>query len=577
MQGSALVGNMLIVLTTSLLVVYLLGRLRLPTVLGFLLTGILIGPGGLRLIENRGSVQLLADVGVVLLVFTTALSFSLKALARLRWTVIGGIVAQVVITVLLAPLLGSLSGLPWTQGIFWGFLLISSSTALVVRVLEDNNEMTTPAGQFSLSITIFQDLAVVALILIVPMLGASGDLSSWAVPLALGRSVALVALILLISAFAVPRILKHVARTRSAEMFTLTVLVLGVGTAWISGWMGLSLALGAYLAGIVISETRYSENAIGQIMPLRDVSSGIFFVSLGMLVEPRLWLQWPLELVGLTVGLILFKFLVMAIIVFFLGLGARTLLISALALAQIGEFSFILAQEGLPQGLLSATTYQVFLSASVLSMAVNPLLIKLVPPLLKRAYAIDRVRERLLKLLPWLSRRAPFAQTAPSAPSRREHVVIVGYGLNGRTIARALALYGTQLCIIELNAETVRVQAERGLDIIYGDACREEIQRRAGVSEARVLVVTVADTTATRCIIAVSDLLNPTLHTVVRTRLVSEVPELLQLGANDVVPEELATSLELVERIMAAYGATEQEIEAQQALIRAEDYALLRE
>ncbi|MCE5240863.1 cation:proton antiporter [bacterium] len=566
----SLLRDLLVVIAASLVVVVVLRRLRVPPVVGFLVSGILIGPGGLKLVGDREAVEMLAEVGVALLLFTIGLKFSLREMLRLRHWVFGAGLLQVVLTI--GATLGAcrLFGLPPRLGVFVGFVVALSSTAIVLKLQEERGESDTPSGRLCLSVLIFQDLAVVPLLLLVPMLETG--LADWAgALLGLLRSLALVALLLVVARLLIPLVLETVVRVRSPEVFVLTIIALAMGTAYVSAQAGLSLALGAFLAGIVISETDYSHHVIAQIMPVRDALSSLFFISIGMLVSPSAWLGAAGTLAVLIPGLVVLKALVVVLVGLCFGLGLRNGLLAGLALAQVGEFSFVLLRAAGP-GLLDETTGQLLLSSSVATMLLTPLLMALAPA---AAVRLQAAAHRLVSLPPPSSRQDEAAGEGP--PPLSDHVVIVGYGVNGRNVARVLARLETPFVVVELNPYTAREVTEAGTPLVYGDACQEPLLRQAGVERARVLVVAVADPLAVRCITAIARGLHPTLRIIVRTRFVAEVEELTRLGADEVVPEEFETSLELVGRVMAAYGAPAWRVERAQAALRRQGYLALRD
>jgi CPA2 family monovalent cation:H+ antiporter-2 len=561
----------MVVLAVSLAVVCLLRRLRVPPVVGFLLAGAVVGPGGLGLAHDREGIGALAEIGVVLLLFTIGLKFSLQEIARLKVWVFGAGTAQVMLTLGAVMLLARWLGLPTATGVFFGFLVALSSTAIVLKLQEQAGESGTPYGRLSLSILILQDIAVVPLLLLVPMLGQPD--SDWLkVVLGLGRSLLIVAAILLATAVVLPRLIEAVVRTRSPEIFTLTIILIALGTAMVAGQAGLSLALGAFLAGVVLGGTPYSHHVTAQIMPLRDAFSSLFFVSIGMLVEPRLWVQEPFRTFGLMLGIVLLKALVVTAVGMFFRAGGRASVAAGLSLAQVGEFSFVLAQAGMTHQLLDQETYQTFLSISVLTMAVTPLLVALGRRLSRRSSALDRVQSRLRGVLTGSTGAPPEEEE-----ELRDHVVLVGYGVNGRQVAQAMDRLGVACVVLELNPATAEELRTQGRRVIYGDACQESLLHQASLETARAMVVSIADPVATRCITAIARSVNPRLDIIVRTRFVAEVETLKKQGANVVVPEEFETALRLVGLVMEAYGAAHRTILRELDRIREENYALLRE
>lgn len=574
MENYPLLKEIVLVLAISLASVYILRRLKLPLIVGFIVAGVIIGPGALGLVEDRESIELLAEIGVTLLLFTIGLKFSLRELMGMKWLSLLGGGAQVVLTTLAVSfLVSSFSDLNDRQALLAGFLVALSSTAIVFKLLEERGESYTLQGRFIIAVLLFQDLAVVPLMLITLMMGGEGGGDLTGIAIALAKAVGLIAALLAVARFLFPFIIERIVRTRSREMFTLSAVLIALGTAWLGSLFGISLALGAFLAGVVISESAYSHQIEVEINPLRDVFNSLFFVSIGMLVDPRLWLDGlPLSL-GLPLAVIALKALLIGGIAMLFGFGSRTAVLTGLGLAQIGEFSFVLAHGGASVGLLDDEAFSTFLSLAVITMALTPLLMKASPAIAGRA-----------PRLAWLERylaggtarlRAGAESEEEAAEPLSGHVIIAGYGINGRNVARVLKNIEVPYTILELNPHTVKEMSARGEPIRYGDASRAEVLKHAGIDQARILLVAIADPVLTRQIVATGHQLSPDLTIIVRTRLVSEVLHLHQLGADEVVPEEFETSLELAGMVMATYGAAERVIERQKMLMRSERYSFL--
>lgn len=579
MQDIPVLRDFLFVMVVSLAVVYAVGKLRLPTLVSFLVSGAIIGPNALGLVRDVRSVEVMAEIGVVLLLFTIGLRFPLSELVRLRGLVFGAGGLQIVLTAAATAVAAVDLGASLPSGTYYGFLLAMSSTAIVLKLLEERGEVDAPHGRLMMSVLIMQDLAVVPLMLLVPVIAVAGTMA-WTGPLlGLAKSLAVVMLILSAARLLLPHFIEIVVRTRSPEIFTLAIVVVAMGTAYLAGKAGLSLGIGAFLAGIVISETHYAHHVTAQVMPLRDVLSSLFFISVGMMVNPAIWTSAPGLVLGLAAAVIVGKTVLMALVGLFFRVGLRNAVMAGWGLGQVGEFSFLLAQAGARHGLLDEQAYQVFMSVSVLTMALTPLLLQLAPVV---AAGAQRASATVSTTLPTLSRLRPRRVAdalgrRPGEPQALEnHVVLVGYGVNGRNVARVLRRMGIPYIVLELNPATVRrIQAE-GERVIYGDACRRELLSLAGVERARALIVSIADPVATRCIVAVARAMNPDLRIIVRTRFVAEVEQLRRQGADDVVPEEFETSLALLGLALRAYGIGEEEIKAEKAMIRREGYVLLR-
>lgn len=568
MNELALLRELLIIIIVSVGVVQVVRYLRIPAVVGFLVAGMLLGPGGLALVPERETVKILAEFGVALLLFTIGLKFSLSEMLRLRRWVFGAGVAQVILTVALGFGAARLLGMAPALSLLAGCLLALSSTAIVLKLQDERGVTETVAGRFSLSVLILQDLAIVPLLLLVPLLSSGGG--HWGAAIwGLAKSLGLIVLILLASRLIVPRLLHFTVGTRNPETFVLTIFAIAMGTAYLSGAAGLSLALGAFLAGIVISDTVYAHHVAAQLLPLRDALSSLFFISIGMLVQPVAWGGMMGALAGLTLGLILIKAIVIIGVALLFGLGWRNAIIAGLSLAQVGELSFLLSRAGADHGLLDEAQLQLFLSVAVLSMVFTPALM-----------AAGAALASLIGPLAVAGRRVGLASVETGTEAEQhlvfqDHAILVGYGVTGRNIACVLGKLGVQCLVVELNPRTVRELRAAEVPVLYGDACLEMTLRQAGVETARTLIIAIADPVAVRCITATARHMNPNVHIIARTRFVAQVDSLLELGANDVVPEELGAALELVGLTMKAYGVGAQEIEQERAAIRLADAGVL--
>ncbi len=586
MSELPILEEIVLVLAASVVSVYGLRKLHVPAVVSFILTGIVVGPGVLNLVRDINTIEVMARIGLVFLLFAIGLRFSLKELWQLRWMVLGAGSLQVGLTILTTTGLTRLAGLTIPQAIFAGFLVAQSSTAIILRIIEERDETNTPHGKLMLSIAIFQDLAVIPLMLLVPVLGRASEISYLDAGWTLLKSALAVALIIVAARFLIPWIMERIVHTRNRELFTFTALLIALGTAYFAERIGLSLALGALVAGIVISESQYSHQILAEVAPLRDALSSLFFVSLGMLLDPHLWIAQPALSIGLVAGAIALKAAIVIAIALLFGQGMRVAMLAGLGLAQVGEFAFVLARAGQPLGLLPGQAYQQFLSISVLSMALTPLGMVFSPSL------AEKIQQSLRLLRVWRRRHIlpsslrltrppgppePTPAIEPPSHQLTRHVIIVGYGVNGRNVARVLRQMRVRFVVLELNPTTVRAIRTQDEPVIYGDATQQEILHKAGILSARVLLVAIADPRAARQVVAVARSLNPDLTIMVRTRFVAEVEKLHQMGANEVVPEEFETSIALVARVMAIYGASEQMIEQQEEMLRGEHYEALRE
>lgn len=552
-------GQLVTVIVLSLVTVLVLRRIKMPAVAGYLVAGLAFGPNALGLVSDSESTEAMAEIGILFLLFTTGLKFSIGELFEMRRWVFGAGVIQVAVTILLATAVGPLAGISPRVALLLGCLAAFSSTSVVAKLLEDRGELNAPHGRFSVSLLLLQDLAVVPTILLMPLLaGREGTLTAtlWGGVQAL----ATLAGVLIAARFLYPWIMDRVVSTRSRELFTLTSVAAALGAAFLVGETGASLELGAFLAGIVVSETCYGRETLEAVTPLRDVFSSLFFVSIGMLVSPTVWFNEPWPTVGLLVGVVIGKAALVGGLALLFGLTFDAALLAGLGLAQLGEFSFIAARHAVSYGLLDEHWYSAVLSVTVLSMALTPLTMLTMPPLVARF------------------RRRPMAPEEPleDVGDVAGHVIIVGFGIQGRNVARVLDQIEVPYVVIEMNPLTVREQRALGLRIVFGDAGREHVLRHVGVTRARVLVSTVPDPADSRQIVSEARRLNPDLFIIARTRYLGDVEALTSLGADRVVPEEFETAIEMVGLVMEAYGVPQRAIEREQDFIRRGQYGLLR-
>ncbi len=558
------------ILLVSVPVAYLCLRLKLPLLVGLMLTGITIGPYGLGLVHELQAIEILAEIGVMLLLFTIGLEFSLRRLRELKTLVLVGGGLQVLITVGVTAGATMLLGRGAGQAIFFGFLVALSSTAIVLKSYVERNEVDAPHGRASIGILLFQDISIVLMLLLVPVLGGEDVVSTTQIIINLGGSILALFLIVLAAWFLLPKFLKQVTVLRSPEAFLLTVVLLCLGMAWVTSHFGLSLALGSFIAGMVLADSDYSHQATAEILPFRDVFNAVFFVSIGMLMSVTALVQNLGVVVVLVTALVIGKALIVWGIIRLLGFPQRIAVMSGLGLAQIGEFSFVLARAGQDANLLPDNDYQIFLAASIISMIATPFLIAAAP---KAGFFVQRfLRDGPIEDI----ENSEEDIHLTSSGGLQQHVIIVGYGLNGKNLARVLRAVGIPYVILELNADVVRRAKDKGEKINFGDATRREVLAHAGIEQAWSLVLAMSDPAAARRTVDLAHKMNPDLHLIVRTRYVSEITELFELGANEVIPEEFETSIEIFSRVLHRYGTSHHIIEQQIAKIREQGYEILR-
>jgi len=557
-----LLADLVLIIACAIPAVALAQRLRIPSVVGFLLTGLIIGPHAFAVVGEPEAVAELAEIGVVLLLFAIGLELSLSRVAKMaRWVLRGGAL-QVGSMMAAVALVAVVLGLGLAHGVFYGALAALSSTAIILKLLNERNELDSPAGRVVVAILIFQDLCVVPLMLLVPILGGAGGTAFEAVKM-LGLSLGTVTALVVLGGIGVRWLLSRIAELRNRELFTLCIVAICLGSAWVTAQVGLSLALGAFLAGLVISESEYGLQALSDILPFRDAFSGIFFISVGMLLDLRLLLESAPIVLSLAIGVMIVKSALVATIVHWIGRSWYVGIVSGVALAGIGEFSFVLAQVGAPLGLFPDGAYQLFLGTSVLTMLIAPFLLAAGP-----AIATRIIGEQQLDML---SAQATGLHRIPSG----EHVIIVGFGFSGRSVARALRAAGIPYVVLEENGSVVRQARLEREPIIYGDGTRQDVLEHVGARDARAIVFCIASSNEERRGVVSARTLSATVHIVVRTRRVRWAKDLQVLGANEVIPEELEASIEIFGRVLRLYGIPGEQVRQLMAESRRDDYGVL--
>ena len=557
--------HLAIILAAAVLILAVSRPIRLPGVIGFLLTGMIIGPNGLALIPDRLEIEIFAEIGVVMLLFFIGLEFSLAQLKSIKRQFFLGGALQVVGTIaLVVIILTAADALTLNERIFIGFIVTLSSTAIVLKMLSERGEVEAPHGRMVIGMLLFQDFCIVPMIVFTPMLAGTGETSIADILFGFAVSLVLVGGVVFAARKILPRVLENVARSRVQEAFLMGSLLICLLMALLTYSVGFSYALGAFIAGLLISESEYSHEVIAEIVPFRDFFASMFFISVGMLFDLTTIQNHPMLVLGIGLGIVLLKFFVVVVIVRGMGISSRTALISGMTLAQIGEFSFVLIGVGLSAGLLSEYLFQLFLASSILSMILAPPLIILAP----------RFSERAQILLPFM--QSGRDHVPEGSASLKDHVVIVGFGLNGRNVARVLAETGIPYVVLETDGDVVKRLAREQIPAIFGDVTRKEILQLCGVEQARVVVLAMSDPNAQRTAVRIIRNLNPTVHVLVRTRMVAEVDELASLGANEVIPEEFETSIEIFTRVLDQYHIPRNVINAQIQVIRDENYSMLR-
>lgn len=571
MHTPQLFSDLLIILLVSVPVAFICLRLKLPVLVGLMVTGIAIGPYGLRLVKELEGIEVLAEVGVMLLLFTIGLEFSLKRLREMKRLVLIGGGLQVSLTIALTTVISQFFGRPLGQSVFFGFLVALSSTAIVIKSYVDRNEIDAPHGRAGVGILLFQDISVVFMLLLVPLLGGQDIVSFTSIFLNLGESLLALIVIVVAAWFILPRCLKLITGLRSPELFILTIVLVCLGMSWVTSHYGMSLALGAFIAGMVIADSEYAHQATAEILPFRDVFNSLFFVSIGMLLSFTSLVENAVVVAEIVVLVMVAKAFIVWMVIRVIGYPQRVAIMTALGLAQIGEFSFVLARSGQSSGLLGGGDYQNFLAASIISMIATPFMIAVAPKIGYWFQGMFRDGKR-----GDLENSEEEDIHLTSSGGLQQHVIIVGYGLNGRNLARVLRTVGIPYTILDVNAEAVRRAKQKGEKINFGDATRREVLLHAKLENAFALVLAMSDVQAARRTVNQARRINKDVHIIVRTRYVAEISELYELGANEVIPEEFETSIEIFSRVLHRYGIARQVIEGQIGKIRRQGYEMLR-
>jgi len=554
-----IIKDIVIILLVSLPIIYLFKRLNIPSILGFLVAGMVIGPFGFQLIKDYQDISVMSEIGVILLMFTIGLEVSFARLMMMRKMLFyaGGL--QIILTIFFTALILLLLKIPLSNAIFYGMLVSLSSTAIVLKIFQDRGELESPHGKISLVILIFQDVAIVPMLIFLPILGGKNSLTISKIILQLTYALTAVAIIVVLAKVLMPKILYQLVRLRIREAFTVGTILLLLGTAYLTHEIGLSFAIGAFLAGLILSESDYSYQITAEILPFKDVFNSIFFVSIGLLLNIKFVYDYFSLLIALTFAIIFLKAAIIIPLVKILKYPLRVALLTGLSLAQVGEFSFVLSQSGTSFNLIPINFYNAFLASSIFTMMLTPFLIKFAPIL---GFKINEI----------------IHDKDDSLNNKRleNHVIIAGFGLNGRNLARVLKETGIKYAIIEMNPETVKDEKEKGENIIFGDVTREEILSAAGVEKASVIVFAISDPLSTKRALNQAKNLNPNVHAIIRTRYAAETDALVAEGADEVIPEEFETSLQIFSKVLEKFHIPLNIIMRQVSLLRGESYSLMR-
>ncbi len=558
MPEHSLLADLVLTYALALVLVVISARARVPSVVAMILAGVIAGPSGMRIISTPEEVDMLAEIGIVLLLFTVGLDFSLAAMKQIWRTILIAGSLQMIGT---AALVGLVVRFGTTANarlaLFIGLFVALSSTAIVLKGLAERNELSSPHGRLTVGILLLQDLAIVGLLLLVPILSGRTPLS--AVPMALLKAFAAIAAVAGLSRLVLPRLLRFVTASRRPEAFPLAILLASVGTAWFGSLAGLSMAVGAFLAGLMLAESEFSHQAYADVRPIRDVLSGLFFISLGMLIDLQVVLEhWPMVL-AVAAAIIVGKAFAATGALMASMSPVRVAVISGIGLAQVGEFSFILGRAGVDSGLVPASMWQTMLGASIATMIATPSLLTVAPAVASWVRRRDR-------------RRSDAAHKG--LPALAGHVIVFGFGVGGQLVARSLRDLGIPYMIIELNGATVRRYRAEGERIFYGDATNPETLHAAHLDKAIAVVSMVSDPDAQQRLVRGIRQVAPSVPIVVRTRYRLEAERLQSLGATVAVAEELEASLEVLAQLLSRLQVAGNVVEALLDVFRRESISL---
>jgi CPA2 family monovalent cation:H+ antiporter-2 len=526
--------------------------LRLPVILGYLIGGIAVGPHGFGLVHDLGTINTLATIGVILLLFTLGLEFSLKEVMRVgRIAILGGIV-QILLTAAVGLALGRLVGFTMLEAVFFGFLIALSSTMIVLKTLMERGELDSGHGRIMIGILLVQDLSVVPLMIIMPAIGEGGEV--WlSLGVAVLKAIVFIGVMLVLGMWGLPWLLRRVAAGRSRELFLLTVVTLCLAAAFGTYFFGLSAAFGAFVAGLLISQSAFARQAFADIVPLRDTFVALFFVSLGMLVDLHFVVDNVAIIAVVVTVIIVAKFIICSLIPWFFGYSPKTVLFVGMGLIQIGEFSFVLAGVGVEAGLISPYIYSLTLTSAIVTMLLTPFALGFASFLYRRLSQ----GERLGKLLA----RRPDPGWQDKQWQLSGHAVICGHGRVGSTLARVLERRRLSYLVIDLNPQVISRLHSEGVPCIYGDAANPEILAHAQLDKARVLVCTFGDFIAVELTTRNALRVNPRLDIVARVPRDADVELLKGIGVSELVRPEFEASLEITRHTLHRFGVTSPEIQ----------------
>ena len=558
-----LLQNVAMILITAVIVLLIFNKLKLPTMIGLFITGIVIG----HVINDTSMISTLSELGVVFLLFIIGLEFSIEKFSAIKHYALFGGILQVSLTTVLVTLLGLGLGLVLNSAIFLGFLVAFSSTAIVMKIMQQKHLNHSVQGRVTLGILIFQDIAVIVVILITPLLGGQ-SIELHTFPELLIKLIGVAILIVIGAKWFIPLALKDAAKTKNRDLFMLLTLFICMGTTFATSLIGIGPELGAFLAGLLISNTEYSHQTLGYIQPFQDVFMSLFFISIGLMVNLHLFLYNIGIILALTAIILIIKFAATLLTGIVLKLPNKISISIAILLSQIGEFSFVLAREGMTYGLMTQRFFSIFLGVSILTMSVSPFLQKFTPQITKLLSKSSYFQEEgELKTLP---------EELTEAQPIKDHVILVGMGRVGKQMTKACNQFNVPILAVDMNPIVVEQQQNLGVPIIYGNASNENVLKQLRVTSAQCIVISASTYEGTLNTIDAARRLNPDIHIIVRTKYLKNIEEVIEAGADEVIPKEFETSILMFTRIMDYYNKDMDEIADAVNDLRSDNYDAFR-
>ena len=558
-----LLQNVAMILITAVIVLLIFNKLKLPTMIGLFITGIVIG----HVINDTSMISTLSELGVVFLLFIIGLEFSIEKFSAIKHYALFGGILQVSLTTILVTLLGLGLGLVLNSAIFLGFLVAFSSTAIVMKIMQQKHLNHSVQGRVTLGILIFQDIAVIVVILITPLLGGQ-SIELHTFPELLIKLIGVAILIVIGAKWFIPLALKDAAKTKNRDLFMLLTLFICMGTTFATSLIGIGPELGAFLAGLLISNTEYSHQTLGYIQPFQDVFMSLFFISIGLMVNLHLFLYNIGIILALTAIILIIKFAATLLTGIVLKLPNKISISIAILLSQIGEFSFVLAREGMTCGLMTQRFFSIFLGVSILTMSVSPFLQKFTPQITKLLSKSSYFQEDgELKTLP---------EELTEAQPIKDHVILVGMGRVGKQMTKACNQFNVPILAVDMNPIVVEQQQNLGVPIIYGNASNENVLKQLRVTSAQCIVISASTYEGTLNTIDAARRLNPDIHIIVRTKYLKNIEEVIEAGADEVIPKEFETSILMFTRIMDYYNKDMDEIADAVNDLRSDNYDAFR-